>query len=288
MVFAAAICNVAEIAMPATPPASPIFGPIVQDVMLVDRLTRSRTGPFRSASLPGHLIHVVVSGRVEQSAGGVTQRFGAGQSIWYHEDESVRGRVLQAPWTFYTVNFRAPNLSPPALDQRVGRVSPSLMRRMDHLLRAWRQADAPEIVRRLRVHALLLEILSELIPSEAHRHSLAGPTQLWWRIESELRRDLSQQIDLALMQRISRRSQRSIIRACHLATGLPPMKRVKALRLSYGRGLVRYSDLSMSEIALRLGYGRVQEFSRDYRGHFDGTPSGERRGRNWRLDGDSD
>ncbi|MCC6682172.1 MAG: helix-turn-helix transcriptional regulator [Phycisphaeraceae bacterium] len=274
--------------MSATPPAPPIFGSIVQDVMLVDRLTRSRTGPFRSASLPGHLIHVVVSGQVEQSTGGVTQRFGAGQSIWYHEDEPVRGHVLKTPWTFYTVNFHAPRLPPPPPDQRVGRVSAALVRRMDQLLRAWRQTDAPEIVRRLRVHALLSEILSELIPAEAHSHSLAGPTQLWWCIESELRRDLSQQIDLTLMQRISRHSQRNIIRACHLATGLPPMKRVKALRLSYGRGLVRYSDLSMSQIALRLGYGRVQEFSRDYHQHFDSTPSGERRGRNWRLDGDAD
>ena len=49
------------------------------------------------------------------------------------------------------------------------------------------------------------------------------------------------------------------------AVGLPPMKRLKQIRLSLARGLVHYSDLNMTEIALRVGYGRVHEFSRDYR-----------------------
>ena len=36
------------------------------------------------------------------------------------------------------------------------------------------------------------------------------------------------------------------------------MKRVKEIRLSYARGLVLYSRLPMTEIALRVGYSRCK------------------------------
>ena len=100
---------------------------------------------------------------------------------------------------------------------------------------------------------------------------------LWWEIESKLREDLSQPIDLNYIQRMVKRSVRTIIRACYLSVGKPPMKRVKELRLSYARGLVVHSDLSMTEVAFRVGYGRVQEFSRDYRKAYGTTPSEDRK-----------
>ena len=54
------------------------------------------------------------------------------------------------------------------------------------------------------------------------------------------------------------------------------MKRIKELRLSYARGLVQHSELSISEIAYRTGYSRVQELSRDYHERFKVTPREER------------
>ena len=55
------------------------------------------------------------------------------------------------------------------------------------------------------------------------------------------------------------------------------MKRVKQLRLSQARGMLQFSQLSISEIAYDVGYERVQEFSRDYRKHFGCTPTEARR-----------
>lgn len=48
------------------------------------------------------------------------------------------------------------------------------------------------------------------------------------------------------------------------------------LRLGYARGLVQHSDLPMTEIAMRLGYARSQELSRDYRLRFQITPRDDR------------
>jgi transcriptional regulator GlxA family with amidase domain len=69
------------------------------------------------------------------------------------------------------------------------------------------------------------------------------------------------------------RSPKTIARACEEAVGLPPMKRLKQIRLNLARGLVQYSDLDMTRIAHRVGYARVHEFSRDYRKAYGRAPT---------------
>ncbi len=256
----------------------PLQGAIITGIHLVDRIQRRNRMRFDATSLPGHLIHFVVEGRVEQYSSGMRQELTPGCTVWYHEDETVRGRVLEAPWTFYTVNFSAPTIQPPPFDQRVSRYQPDALEKMKLLHQTWRDSKAPATERHLRLHALLLEIILSLLPSSSREHRMDAGAGLWWEIESRLREDLSRPIDLNYIQRLVRRSVRTIIRACYLSVGKPPMKRVKELRLSYARGLVLHSDLSMTEIAFRVGYGRVQEFSRDYRKAYEKTPSEDRAG----------
>ena len=192
---------------------------------------------------------------------GRKQRVGPGMAIWYYENDSVRGRILQAPWTFLTVNFLASRLPPPPFEQRrVDRQRESFCP-FPKLLATWRDEDRPHMARQLRVFAVMLELLLEVLHPETLGRRSDLPAQPWWDVEAKLRDDLSQAIDLETLAELSGRSQRSIMRACELATGLSPMKRVKELRMSYARGLVLYSQMSMTEIALRVGYGRVQEFS---------------------------
>jgi AraC-like DNA-binding protein len=256
------------------PPA--LEGSIVHGIVLVDEVTRPTANLFQSTSPPGHLLHLVLAGEVEQEVSGQIQHLKPGNAVWYFENEPVRGKILQAPWTFLTVNFLAPRLPPPAYDHRVwtaGRKSAELFRL---LLAAWR-ASAPPVTRHLQTFARLLDLLVEVLPQPSPEHRSDLPTQPWWEIEARLREDLSQPIDLARLQSMSKRSQRSIVRACEAATGASPMKRVKELRLSYARGLVLYSQMSMTEIAVRVGYGRVQELSRDYHRRFGKTPRTDRR-----------
>ncbi len=263
--------------MPDDQTVPPLDGAVITGVRLVDQITRPERRGFRSVSLPGHLLHVVTDGRVELRASGVREVFGPGESVWYYENETVNGRILDAPWTFYTVNFTAPALAPPSPGERVKPVGPLLIERMESLLQTWRDVTAAPTLRHLRIHALLLEVLLEVLPEQAHAHRVDEPTLLWWTIEEKLRADLSQPIDLRLLQRLSGRSQRSIIRACHLAVGTSPIKRIRQLRLSYARGLVQLSKLPMTDIALQVGYGRVQEFSRDYHKHLGVTPTEDRK-----------
>src|SRR5690348_7486492 len=94
----------------------------IESVLLCSQITHAAPGyRFTANSLPGHLLHYVISGRVRQENSGRWYEFGPGTIIWYHEDELVRGEALQAPWVFYSINFIAPTLPAPAFDRRVFR-----------------------------------------------------------------------------------------------------------------------------------------------------------------------
>lgn len=254
----------------------PIEGGLIDGVVLVDKLTRTNVSRYVGTALPGHLIHVVTEGKVLQEISGRHYRLEPGMAVWYHEDETVFGQITDVPWTFYTASFHARRLPPPPYEHRVWPTTPRAVKLFQSLLDAWRDQSSSPLTRHLQVLSGLTQLLLEMLPSELRNDGTEAQTDLWWDLEVKLREDLSRPIDMRLLQKLSGHSQRSVIRACHLAVGIPPMKRVKRLRLSYARGLILYSQLSLTEIALRVGYGRVQELSRDYRHHFGVTPTEDR------------
>jgi AraC-like DNA-binding protein len=251
-------------------------GSIITGVALVDRITRTEQGPYQSVSLPGHLLQVVVQGRVEQQAAGIHEEVKAGDAVWYFENEEIRGRIIEVPWTFYTIAFFAPTLSPPPFGSRVRPIGPQTIERAASLLAHWRNTAAPPALRHIRIHALLLELLLELLADTNAAFRTDVATQLWWELEAKLRSDLSAPITMRYLALLCQRSPQTIARACFHAVGMSPLKRVKELRLSYAQGLVQLSQQTMTEIAMKTGYQRIQEFSRDYRKHFGTTPTADR------------
>src|SRR3954464_10172368 len=88
-----------------------VKGSPVQEIILVGRVTRDqRDFKFRTGSLPGHLIQCVISGRPEHVVNGIRYELAPGSVLWLHNDELQEGRVIESPWSFYTVNFIAPSL----------------------------------------------------------------------------------------------------------------------------------------------------------------------------------
>jgi transcriptional regulator GlxA family with amidase domain len=72
-------------------------------------------------------------------------------------------------------------------------------------------------------------------------------------------------------------STRTTNRACKAATGVSPVQRLRDLRMTHARGLLQHTDLPVTEVAFRVGYARVQEFSRDFRKRYGHTPREARR-----------
>ena len=259
----------------------PVGEPIIKQVLLCDLYER-RPGHVSTAhSLPGHLIQLTIEGEMEHVVEGRRYHVGPGCLLWYNEVEQVKIRAAaNKPWRFYTWNFIAETLEAPPLEQRMRAVRVIVQKRFSELLGMWRDTDVSPIVRHLRVHAaaaaLLAEILIEFDLAPAPTVEMANAARLWWVVESHLRKNLQNPMSLPQMSQWSGRSAATLGRACHAAVGVPPMKRLKHIRMNLAQGLVYRSELSVNAIAHRLGYERIHEFSRDYRKHFGLSPRADR------------
>lgn len=250
----------------------------VESVLLVERYEPGSAGfRFTATSLPGHLLHYMLDGRVRQECNGRHYDLSAGSVLWYHEDELVRGEVVSGRWQFYSILVRAPTLPPPDDDARVAvDADGSLKAHFAAAHAAMHDATLTEARRTFAVHAAVNAIFARLAPDEAPAR-VDAKARLWWHVETQARRRLHERLDLAALAAIGQASQPSVVRSCRAALGTSPMKRLKRLRLSLARGLVQRSELPIGAIATRVGYGRVHEFSRDYRAAFAVSPSGDRR-----------
>lgn len=254
--------------------------PVIQRVLLCDQYRRDETGLRSvSSSLPGHLIQLMLAGRTAHEVSGRRYILEPGHLIWYHEDEIVRIHVVDAPWVFYTLNFIAPALTPPRFEDRVRRVGREVEGLFQGLLDAWRNQAPARAVREMRVQAALLNLLATVWESPGQPFAMDPSAQLWWELETRLRRDLSEPVSLRQLADLAGRSAATVARSCYAAVGMAPMRRIKQVRLSLARGLVQRSDLRMTQIAARVGYQRVHEFSRDYRRHFGLAPTEDRAAR---------
>jgi AraC-like DNA-binding protein len=254
-----------------------VEGTLVDRVVLVDRITRRRQDMYHATStLPGHLIQLTTAGTARYESEGRVFQMEPGLVVWFHQDEEVRVRVTKAPWSFLTVNFIAPHLPPPPFDQSIRRASPATRQLFEDLLDAWRDRSAKPLIRHIRVSARLHDLVADVLPAESAPFYLDPMAQVWWKLETQLRDYLGERIDLGRLCRMSGRSARTLYRACHRATGMAPLKRIKKIRLNMARGLLLHSQLSISETAYRVGYDRVQELCRDYRHYFKMTPSQDR------------
>lgn len=253
--------------------------PVIESLCLVERYRRQTSGkPFVASTLPGHLIHLVISGRAEQTSNGRRQELSPGTLVWYHEDEWVEGRAISTPWVFYSVSFTAPALVPPDFELRLRRGCQRLKSHFHRLWETWRSPDSPRRTYLCQSH--LLALLSAVEASSPAPDPSGASLRPWWEFEAWLRRNISSPISMADVCRHFHCSPKTVERACHAALGQPPMKRLKHIRLSLARGLVQFSELNMTEIARRVGYARVHEFSRDYHKAFSQAPTAERKA--WR------
>jgi len=261
--------------------ASPVFqAPLrneIAEIHSVALMERRELGQsFVAYSPPGHLLHLVIVGEVRQRCNGREYHLRRGDMLWYHENESVEGFCSLAPWRFYSVVFHAPSLPPPDFSQRVSRVDVRQAGKMfSDLHAAWQDNSDGESRRALRCHAALSRILlcrhpPDLPSAGARPENWLG--QLWWNIENQVRQNLGRAYTLNSLAAMARTSPATIHRASLSAVRISPVRRIKTLRLEMARGLLIYSQLSVTEIAEKTGYERVNELSRDIRKEFGASP----------------
>jgi AraC-like DNA-binding protein len=252
----------------------------VRQVLVCDLYHRAPGHVGLAHSLPGHLIQLTLEGCTEHVVEGRRYLLEPGSLLWYHEVEQVNLRVLDRPWSFYTLNFIAESLQPPPFEQRVTRIGLQSQRHFPAILAAWRDTAAPPMTRQFRVHAavnaLLADLLLDFNLTQPQSFEMNEAARLWWDLEHRLRQNLARPMTLTELARLAGRSPATLARACRAAVALPPMKRLKQIRMNLARGLTQRSQLRIKEIAQRVGYDRPHEFTRDYHKHFGLSPRQDR------------
>jgi AraC-like DNA-binding protein len=255
-----------------------IEGLSIERVLFIQWMERKEEGfTWQGRGLPGHQLNVVETGRAQIDLDGQTFGIGRGDVLWVYESEQPRIVVREAPWRFYTIHFMAPSLPPPNSARRCIRLPRiELLKQFETLLAEWRDTSVSHLVRTMRVQGTLLHILSGLVTPAQQDIRFDRETALWWKVESALRKDLRRELDIETLCELGRCSRSTLTRSCLRAVGVSPLRRVRHLRLNMAHGFVILSNLTISEIADRVGYARVHELSRDYHKKFGATPTQHR------------
>ena len=243
------------------------------------RVNHARPGllPSRSPLSAVHRLQLVKTGRLGVEAGGRRTLVEAGNWLWLDGAERTEETVLAVPCRVYLIEFAAPRLPPPNFENRViARADKQAARRCEPLLKAWNDPSVSPAVRLCRVQAEMLEILAGLAAPEHETLRVDQYTDLWWRIEAQLRGNLARPWHIDELPPLVRSEPAAITEACRRAVGVPPIKRLRALRMSMARSLVWFSRRTFTQIAAAIGYVRVHEFSRDYRKYFGVPPTRDR------------
>lgn len=238
---------------------------------------------LHSSSLPGHMLQLTIAGEVDYIVSGRQYHMTKGDFVWMHDVEQVAGQAGPQGWSLISVCLIAPLLMVPPMTMRMRRVDTATQKLFARLLNIWSATDVAPLVREMRVQAGVLELLALLFErcnegaDREHAYQINADARLWWEIESHIRQQLDTPHCVDDFVQLTGKSPATINRACRAAVGLSPMRRVRHIRMNAARGLLRYSDLSISEIADRLGFSRVHELSRDYHRHFGFSPMKDRK-----------
>ncbi|MCK6470555.1 MAG: AraC family transcriptional regulator [Planctomycetes bacterium] len=252
--------------------STPLIGPCpVQAVSGVWRFTREPGGLRLARSLPGHLLHLVVSGSYDLRTNERAYRIRRGDVIYYHESEAVEWRGNATRVVFYSVGFVAPSWPPLPPERRVFPSTPELRRGFERIHAASRLARDAE--RALQTNAALLDVLC-LIDARVPRHVPgAHGDPKWWTAEQAVRERGLFRPTLEALGGLASCGRATIVRACRRTTGQSPLQRMRQIRMEEARGLLLYSGLNVSQVAEYLGYPRLHEFSREFARYYGRPPS---------------
>jgi AraC-like DNA-binding protein len=242
---------------------------LIREIYGVWRFDRPAGMVGRARSTPGHLIHYVADGGYDLTADNRTTSIEAGDLIYYYESEEIVWRGRDEEVTFYSVGFDAPSLRPPPFGRRHIAARPELEAVFE---RALELENGPSTT---ASHLAQFGLLSQIVLCfhDSAADEVEPQQSPWWYIENEVRRRRTFRAALADLGDIAGCSRATVIRECKRSTGMTPMARLRELRLAEARGLLLYSMSSVTDVALQLGYGRIQEFSREFSQHV-GMPPG--------------
>ncbi|MBN1671597.1 MAG: helix-turn-helix transcriptional regulator [Kiritimatiellae bacterium] len=244
----------------------------IDNIAGIWKMTRPPGFACTCRSTPGHLIQLILRGSYTLVANGRRYRLKPNDLFVFHETEHVEWIGGRDTVVYYSVAFYARRLAPLPIDRRRITAPPRLRRDLRELYRL-SMARLPHERQRMRLYAVLLRIVAQVY-GDPHRHDrIVHESEPWWDVEQRIRERKLYHVRLDELSRLCHRSRSTIARSCRRALNVSPFERIRAIRMEEARGMLLYSDRTVTEIADALGYGRMHEFSREFRRCFGMPPS---------------
>ena len=243
----------------------------VENVMGIWEFKRPPYFKYLCYSLSGHLLHLVTQGSYLVKINGVSYNVTKGDVIYYYETEEVETIGNESEVIFYSVSYQASKVNPPSLEDRVFKADKKLRKLFKNIYREFSSNDQTR--RSFMIHSYLLKILSYIGSHELNHNLSSNENELWWDIENRLRRKKHFRPSLDNLLEISGYSRSTLNRLSKKATGVSPLHRIRIIRMEEARSLLSFSKLNVSQVAARLGYPRIHEFSREFSKYYGEPPS---------------
>ncbi len=255
------VANYALISTPA--PVEVISG--------VWKFTKEPGHHTRTASLPGHLLQLVLAGSYAIRTNNREYTVKQGDLIYFYASEDVEWLENTETVVFYSVGFRSAFFTPLPLEHRVFPSNQNIRQSFERLYDSATLGQESRL-RELRMFGALHDILSEIAGMKIFDKSKTADNNAWWDVERFIRKRHLFRPTLDELAELCQYSRASTVRLCRKATGQSPVKRIRTIRMEEAKALLAFSSLNITEISKYLCYDRVHEFSREFSACFGMSP----------------
>ncbi|OGV53560.1 MAG: hypothetical protein A2017_20900 [Lentisphaerae bacterium GWF2_44_16] len=220
-------------------------------------------------SPPGHTFQCVKKGRFDLVINGIKYNIRKGDILYLGSSEIEEATAYKEGFEFISVVFLAPSLEPLPPEARVFKGAPKIEKLFDRLYEIYSKEDK---IQGIVLYHTLFELLMEIYNMKLKRNPLCSKNGKWWEIEEFIRSKRAFRISVKEICDEFEINKIALAALCMGATSLSPAKRIQAIRMAEARGLLLYSENSVSQIADLLGYPRIHEFSREFTNYFGYSP----------------
>ncbi|WP_028125720.1 helix-turn-helix domain-containing protein [Eremococcus coleocola] len=141
--------------------------------------------------------------------------------------------------------------------------------------------SALDYLQKAKVFALFQLVFINLISNKNERQILNNTTKMKEKSDNKafelmdtyIKQNLDKNIQVADLANLFKLSRSTLQQLFNTYVNMTPKQYINHLRLSESKRLIRESTLSLSEIALQLGFGSIQYFSRAFSREFGMSPS---------------
>ena len=234
----------------------------VENITGVWRFQRPARFHGKASSIPGHLLHYIISGSYKLKIGAKQYYPQKGDMLYYYGNEDVLWEGDDSDVDFYSVGFMGTSIPVLSPENRIIKSPQDQKATWDKL---WDASNSSHINKgSVMSYAILLEILAPVFWNEEKADTLKN-SRKWQKIEKLIRSEKLYHISPEQLAEKVGHSRTSLYNIYRNDMGSTPLQRIKKIRMEEAKGLLKFTDMRVGEISDFLGYNRIHDFSREFK-----------------------